>query len=334
VRDLHRHDSEARLFKTGDLARYLPDGSIECLGRMDQQLKIGRYRVEPEEIETVLRESSAVMEAVVDGRRHGPGDLILVAYVVAQPNSEFDQDELRRFLKRRLPDYMIPSAFVPLKILPIPPGGKVNRRALPDPHSIGVVPAKTFLPPRDRLEFQLAQIWQSVMNLKPIGVKDNFFELGGHSLTSVKLISEINKNLGIDLSITTIFAAPTIEELARIISAEGWLPPRNCIVEIRSGGSKPPLFLIGAGHRLLPYLKDQLNEDQPIYGLSFSGNVRKGNLSYDRDRDSSEVRGLYSQRAAEGSVLSRWIFFGRYHCVRNGASAEFSGREGRLTRSS
>ena len=170
---------------------------------------------------------------------------------------------------------MTPSAFVPLKILPVAPGGKVNRHALPDPRSIGVVPAQTFLPPRDRLEFRLAQIWQSVINLKPIGVKDNFFELGGHSLTSVKLISEINKNLDIDLSITTIFATPTIEELARIISAEGWSPPKNCVVEIRSGGSKPPLFLIGAGHRLLPYLKDQLNEDQPIYGLSFLGMFEK-----------------------------------------------------------
>ncbi|HEY7322509.1 MAG TPA: amino acid adenylation domain-containing protein [Candidatus Binatia bacterium] len=271
VHDPHCGDSAARLFKTGDLARYLPDGSIECLGRIDHQLKIRGHRIEPEEIESVLRKCPSVREAVVVSSELAAQNTILVAYIVAQPDTNFDQDELRYFLKRKLPDYMIPSAFIALGALPLTPAGKVNRRALPDPGSAGVHPTKSFLAARDRLELQLAQIWQSVMNLNPIGIRDNFFELGGHSLTSVKLISEINKHFGVELPLTTIFAAATIEEQAKIVRGEGWLPPRNCVVEIRPGGSKPPLFLIGAGHRLSPYLEDQLNEDQPIYGLSFVG---------------------------------------------------------------
>jgi amino acid adenylation domain-containing protein len=268
VRDPYNENPEARLFKTGDLARYHADGSLECLGRIDQQLKIRGHRIEPGEIEATLREHPAVRQAVVLGRESEPGagDMRLVAYLVVSQDI-VDQNELRSFLKRKLPDHLVPSAFVPLKALPIAPGGKVNRLALPPIDSKGCYLAKAFVAPRDRLEFQLAQIWQLLINVKPIGIRDNFFELGGHSLTTVKLVTEIKKQLGKDLPITAVFAAPTIEQLANVIRAEGWVPPKNCLVEIKPEGSKSPLFVISGGISLAAYL----DPDQPVYGLSFLG---------------------------------------------------------------
>jgi amino acid adenylation domain-containing protein len=267
VRDRYRRHSDERLFKTGDLARYLSDGNIEYLGRMDEQLKIRGHRVEPGEIEAALRDHPEVSQAVVVGREFVPGEMRLVAYVVTRHNRAWEQDQLRSFLMRKLPDYMVPSAFIPLEALPVAPGGKVNRQALPSPDSTACYPVKTFLAPRDRLELQLAQIWQSVINVKPVGVQDNFFGLGGHSLTLVKLLALIKTHLGVDLPVAAAFAAPTIEQLAKVIRERGWASPKNCLLEIRPGGSKPPLFLIGGGHALPSYL----GPDQPVYGLSFLG---------------------------------------------------------------
>lgn len=183
VRDPYSVDSEARLFKTGDLGRYLADGNIEYLGRIDQQLKVRGHRIEPGEIEATLLEHPAVRQAVVVGKEHAPGDTRLVAYLVTLRDIACDPKQLRSFLAQKLPDYMIPSAFVFLEALPIAAGGKVNRQALPPPGRTEAASVKTFLAPRDRLEFQLAQIWQSVINVSPIAITDNFFELGGHSLT-------------------------------------------------------------------------------------------------------------------------------------------------------
>jgi amino acid adenylation domain-containing protein len=273
VRDPYHENPEARLFKTGDLARYRADGSLECLGRIDQQLKIRGHRVEPGEIEATLREHPAVRQAVVLGRESAPGaeDMRLVAYLVVSQDIAFDQNELRDFLKRKLPDHLVPSAFVPLKALPIAPGGKVNRLALPPIDSKRRYLPKALVAPRDRLEFQLAQIWESLINVKPIGIRDNFFELGGHSLSTIKLVTEIKKHLGMDLPVTAVFAAPTIEQLANVIRAEGWTPPRNCLIEIRAEGSKSPLFLISGGYPLPLHF----DPDQPVYGLSFCGMFEK-----------------------------------------------------------
>ena len=267
VGDPYGRDLNARLFKTGDLARYLPDGNIEYLGRMDEQVKIRGHRIEPGEVEATLRVHPAVSQAVVIGREHLSGETRLVAYLVPRPGIVFDCNELRTFLLGKLPNYMVPSAFVPMKALPIAPGGKVNRKGLPPSNLSESYFGDTFVPPRDRLEFQLAQIWQSVINVKSVGISDNFFALGGHSLTTVKLIAETKKQLGIDISIASVFAAPTIEQLARVIRSEGWTPPRNCVTEVRPGGSKPALFVIGGEHALARYL----DQDQPIYGLSFLG---------------------------------------------------------------
>ena len=265
--DPYGPDSTARLFKTGDLARYLPDGKIEYLGRMDEQLKVRGHRIEPREIEATLEEHPAVSRAVVIGREHPCGETRLVAYLLIRSEAGFDRNELRSFLTRKLPNYMVPSAFVLMEVLPIAPGGKVNRRALPPPDWCESYLVDDFVAPRDRLEFQLAQIWQSVLNVKSIGMRDNFFALGGHSLTTVKLVAEIEGQLAIDIPIATVFAAPTIEQLARVVRSEGWTPPRNCLTEIQPGGSKPALFVIGGEHALARHF----DRDQPIYGLSIWG---------------------------------------------------------------
>jgi amino acid adenylation domain-containing protein len=264
-------DSGERLFKTGDWARHLGDGTIECLGRIDQQLKIRGHRIEPGEIEANLMEHPDVRQVLVIGREYAPEDMRLVAYLVTHPNVACDRGELRNFLARKLPDYMVPSAFVFLEGLPVAPGGKVNRQALPLPGPDECDSPKTFVAPRDRLEFQLAQIWQSVLNVRRVSVMDNFFGLGGHSLNTVRVVAEIKRHLGVDLPITAIFSAPTVERLADVIRAEGWIPPRNCLVEVRSAGSKPPVFTIGVEYGFVSYLDAQY----PVYGLSFSGMFEK-----------------------------------------------------------
>jgi amino acid adenylation domain-containing protein len=266
--DPYGKDSNARLYKTGDLGRFLSGENIEHLGRMDSQLKIRGHRIEPEEIEATLREHPEVTDALVAGMEFAPGDKRLAAYVVTRDTNASENDQLRSFLLRKLPEHMVPSAIVRLQALPIAPGGKVNRQALPVPGPRDCCSRKAFVAPRDRLELQLAQIWQLVIGLKSVGILDNFFELGGHSLTVIRVVAEIKKQLRIELPIAALFAAPTIEQLAGVLRSEGWAAPRNCIVEIKPGGSKPPLFFVGFGYSVL---QTYLDAEQPVYGLSLLG---------------------------------------------------------------
>ena len=268
IRNPHSADSDALMFRTGDLARHLPDGNIEWLGRIDQQVKIRGHRIELGEIEAVLSLHPAISQAVVVGRKDAVGETGLVAYVVVRKDAVCQVEELRQFLARKLIEYMIPSAFTFVETLPLTPSGKVNRRALPPPDLVGAEQVKTPVAPRERLEFQLAQIWERVLGVKRVGIGHNFFELGGHSLKAVRLLAEIEKELGVDLPLNAIFKAPTVERLASIIRDNGWLPPRNCVVEMRAGGFKPPLFLVHGGYSsLVKYLGD----DQPVYSLSLFG---------------------------------------------------------------
>ena len=183
----------SRLYKTGDLARYLPDGNIEFLGRIDNQVKIRGYRIELGEIETVLRQHPAVRETVVIAREDQPGDKRLAAYVVPDKKSTITTNDLQGFLKKKLPDYMIPSVFVHLDTLPLTVNGKVDHRALPAPDNNTPETGRTYVAPRNKLEIQLTEIWEKILGVHPIGVTDNFFDLGGHSLLAVQLTSEIKK---------------------------------------------------------------------------------------------------------------------------------------------
>jgi amino acid adenylation domain-containing protein len=192
----------ARLYKTGDLARYLPTGNIECRGRADHQVKIRGFRIELGEIESVLDQHGAVRESVVVTREELPGEKSLVAYWVAAEGQTISPSELRSFLKEKLPDYMVPSAFVALDALPLTPNGKVDRRALPDPGRTrsAVTSEETFEAPRTAVESLIAEVWQDVLQVDRVGVQDNFFDLGGHSLLSLQVLLRLEKQLRIRMS--------------------------------------------------------------------------------------------------------------------------------------
>ncbi|MEW5985067.1 MAG: amino acid adenylation domain-containing protein [Chloroflexota bacterium] len=202
-----------RLYKTGDLARWRPDGNIEFLGRMDHQVKVRGYRIELGEIEAVLTKHPAVREAVVVARQDSPGDKRLVAYVV--PSSQpLTTAELRDHLRRRLPEYMVPSAFLLLETLPQTPNGKVDRRALPAPTSLHLgLDTTAYVPPQTELERAIAAIWQEVLQLERVGLHDNFLDLGGNSLLMIQAHHKLQERLACNLSVIELFQYPTVEAL-------------------------------------------------------------------------------------------------------------------------
>jgi acyl carrier protein len=210
-------EPNARLYKTGDLARYLPDGNIEFLGRMDHQVKIRGFRVELGEIEAVLGQHPTVRETVVMAREDVLGEKRLVAYVVPNQAQAPPISELHHFLKEKLPEYMVPAAFVFLDALPLTPNGKVDRRALPAPDRSRPELGRTFVAPRTFVEEGLARIWAEVLRLERVGIHDNFFELGGHSLLATQVISRMCDAFQVELPLRSLFEAPTVADLAVIL---------------------------------------------------------------------------------------------------------------------
>src|SRR5438445_592708 len=206
----------ARLYRTGDLARFLPDGNVEFLGRIDHQVKIRGFRVEPAEIEAVLKQHPAVKQSVIVPFEDKSGEKRLAAYVVSA--KKLKAEELRAFLVYRLPDYMVPSAFVVLESLPLTQNGKVDLRALPSPEEAQAQPEREFVSPRNPEEEKLAGIWVEVLKLDRIGVTDNFFELGGHSLLATQIISRIRNTFRVQMPLHSFLETPTIAGLAEKIS--------------------------------------------------------------------------------------------------------------------
>ncbi len=206
-----------RLYRTGDLAKVLPDGSLEFLGRIDQQVKLRGFRVELGEIETILIEHPAVQQAVVRLCENPSGDKFLAAYLVSQPDQTASPGELREFLRIRLPDYMLPSAFIFLTALPLTPNGKVDRRALPQPVALGLGSDRPASESGTALERLLMQIWIDVLGVEQIGMQDNFFDLGGHSLLAFRVMNRIEEIFDSDLSLAILFGAPTFADFANAI---------------------------------------------------------------------------------------------------------------------
>jgi acyl-coenzyme A synthetase/AMP-(fatty) acid ligase/acyl carrier protein len=209
----------ARLYKTGDLARFLTNGQVEYLGRTDQQIKIRGFRIELGEVEAVLSQHPAIQHCVVAAREDKPGDKRLVAYWVAAEAEVPTSNELRQFLQQTLPDYMIPVAFIQLATLPLTPNGKVDRRALPQPDLSALHSSSNYIAPRTPLEQQLADIWAEVLQLEQVGIHDNFFELGGHSLLATQVVTRIQTICQINVPLRSLFEALTIERLAKYIEA-------------------------------------------------------------------------------------------------------------------
>jgi amino acid adenylation domain-containing protein/FkbH-like protein len=217
IPDPFRPDKGARLYRTGDLARRLANGDIEYLGRIDQQVKIRGFRIELGEIETVLTSHQDVRESVVIVGEDESGDKRLIAYLVPQNGQGPAIGELRTFLKERMPEYMVPSAFVTLEKMPLTSNGKIDRRALPEPETVRSVEENGFIAPRTPLEEEVAAAWKQILGLEQIGVKDNFFEIGGHSLMATRVIILLRANLGVNLSLRLLFENPTVESMASVL---------------------------------------------------------------------------------------------------------------------
>lgn len=262
----------ARLYKSGDLARYLPSGEIEFLGRRDDQVKIRGFRVELGEIEAALAKHPSVRELAVIAREDTPGEKRLVAYLAPVQGTKPTAAELRRNLQQHLPDYMVPSAFVFLDAMPLTPNGKIDRRGLPAPE-IEPGTEETAVT-TDALQLKLVRIWEDLLGKKPIGIRDNFFELGGHSLLAARLMHRTGQALGKTLPLAMLFQAPTIEQLAAVLRQDGWSRHWSSLVAIQPAGSHPPFFCVhGVGGNVLNFreLGALMGPDYPFYGFQAQG---------------------------------------------------------------
>ncbi len=260
-----------RLYATGDLVRYLPDGNVEFLGRADQQVKIRGFRIELGEIETVLAAHPRIREAAVLAREEGAAGKRLVAYAAtAGPAPEVG--EVREHMRSKLPDYMVPSAFVWLEALPLTPNGKVDRRALARLEAATAADVESYLAPRTTVEKALARMWAELLEVDPVGIRDDFFHLGGHSLLAIQVLSRVRRLFGVELSIRTLFESPTVEGLARSIGREQ---------EGRRAEAGPALSALARG-RELPlsfaqarlWFLDRLQPGSAIYNIPLAYRLR------------------------------------------------------------
>jgi amino acid adenylation domain-containing protein len=214
----------ARLYKTGDLARWLPDGNIEFIGRRDHQVKIRGFRVEPGEVEAALARYAAVRESVVMVSTDRSGSNRLIAYVVFHNQAAPPIAELRRFLRERLPEYMVPSVFIPINAIPLTPSGKLDRAALPKPEQISLDSGVPYVAPRSKIEEIISTVWQEVLDLKQVSVQANFFDLGGHSLSIIRVHNQLQERLQQTVSVVELFEHPTIRSLAEHLSQQQSTP--------------------------------------------------------------------------------------------------------------
>ncbi len=255
-----------RLYRTGDRARFLSDGNIEFLGRIDNQVKIRGYRIELGEIESVLGKHEHVRDVAVTAHEDAPGSKRLVAYIVTNNGVQPTVGEFHSYLKEQLPDYMIPSYFVFLERMPLTPNGKIDRKALPAPdQESAAVSAAEYVAPRTPIEQKLAQIWSQVLGIEKIGVNDNFFELGGHSLLATQLVSRIREEFDVEFPLRTVFEIPFIADMAKkidtaLVSERALEAP--AIVPVARDQQLPLSF---AQQRL--WFLDQLEPNSPFYNI-------------------------------------------------------------------
>jgi amino acid adenylation domain-containing protein len=300
------HNRCERLFKTGDLARYMPDGNIEFLGRLDNQIKIRGFRIELGEIEAVLNQHPGLRGAVVTAREDVPGEKRLVAYIVPNREPAPAIRELRSFLKEKLPDYMVPSAYVLLDSLPVTLNGKVDRRALADLGGTEQQGSTEYVAPRDETERVLTRVWSEALNLDRVGIDDDFFALGGHSLLAAKLFTRLDEEFGQLLPLSVLLSAPTIRSLAEHYRRVTDQEPNLSLVALRTTGTLPPIYAVpGMFGNVVGFaeLAKELGADQPFYGLQSIGldgarapldSIEEMAQLYIREIRSVQSRGPYS----------------------------------------
>jgi acyl carrier protein len=217
IADPFSKEEGARLYKTGDLGRWLADGNIEYLGRIDNQVKIRGYRIELGEIENVLQQTEGVKQAVVMAKADGNNSKKLVGYIIA--DGLFNKEAIIANLSQKLPAYMVPGVWIQMESLPLTPNGKIDRKALPDP-DISELLSNQYVAPRNEVEGKLEAIWQELLGVEKVGIHDNFFELGGHSLLAMKMVSYIERNLLLSIPINVLFQFTTISELSKYIATQ------------------------------------------------------------------------------------------------------------------
>ncbi len=264
----------ARLYKTGDLARWLPSGELEFAGRTDFQVKIRGFRVEPGEVEAALALHPGVRDVLVTAWEPREGDKRLAAYFVPSGNTAPTSTELRSFLRDTLPAYMVPAVFVKLSEMPLTANGKIDRKAVPVPSEVEAEVVDAQDRPQDELERKLTAIWESVMEIRPIGRTQSFFDLGGHSILAVRLMYGVEKSLGRKLPITALLEAPTVAGLAELMRRENWAPSWTSLVPIQPRGDKTPFFCVhGLGGTVLRFreLAALMGTSRPFYGLQAAG---------------------------------------------------------------
>jgi amino acid adenylation domain-containing protein len=271
-----------RLYRTGDLVRWRPDGTLECLGRVDNQVKVRGFRIELGEVEAVLSRHEAVRQCAAAAYERTSGNKVLVAYFEPKLGFSPAVGDLRMYLMKELPDYMVPSIFIAMDKLPLTANGKINRKALTIPSEQTIEVQGEFVAPRDHIEQVLAHLWAKVLRVTRVGLKDNFFDLGGHSLLAVRIVVEIEKLFQKRLPLASLLQAPTVGDLAEVLRSKNWKPSWSLLVPLRPGGSRQPLFLMHAhGGNVLEYyqLANCLEEGQPVYALQargLDGNIVRG----------------------------------------------------------
>jgi amino acid adenylation domain-containing protein len=279
------------LYRTGDFARYRPDGILECLGRNDNQVKVRGFRIELEEIESFLAKHPNVAAVAVKAWPDASGEKSLAAYIVVRSKPAPSAGELREFLHSSLPDYMVPSRFAELPQLPMTPNRKVDRNALPKPHDLGE--ANEFRAPRNTMERKLAAIWKEVLGVQKIGAHDNFFDLGGHSLLVAKLVRRIEIEFGCSLPMAAVFYAPQLDKLAERLQDSELARPR--VIPVQPHGSRTPLFWMGGGADIRPLI-EALGPDQPFFDVLLEFPNRYGRTPRFEQLASDVVRSLRAQQ--------------------------------------
>ncbi|HSD64176.1 MAG TPA: amino acid adenylation domain-containing protein, partial [Ignavibacteriaceae bacterium] len=303
IPDMFSRDGK-NLYRTGDLVKYNSEGKIQFLGRLDYQVKIRGFRIETGEIENVLNFHESIKQSLVTPVDNNKGEKTLTAYLVTASQNNFSVKEIRNYLKKKLPDYMIPSFFIKLDKFPLTPNGKIDRKKLPLPEH-KILSSVNHSVPRDELDIQLKLIWEKAFGVNNININDDFFEIGGHSLLAAQIFAQIRKILNKNLPLATLFRASTISRLADVIRENNWKPSWSSLVPIKLKGNKLPVFLIhGAEGNILLYkmLANYLSDDRPVYGLQSQGldgkspileNVREMAQKYIMEIKSVQPEGPY-----------------------------------------
>jgi len=303
----------ARFYKSGDLGKYRSDGVIEYLGRIDDQIKLRGFRIEPAEIESVLTKVPGVKQVAVALHELNPTDKRLIAYVVFGDgaNETLDAADLMKYLEERLPNYMVPSLVIRLKDLPLTANGKLDRSSLPLTQEN--IPSTTLLP-RDELELKLIVAWEHLLNVAPIGRRDSFFSLGGHSFLAVSLLQMIKEEFGQELPLSALFEEPTVEHLADLLRHHQRSERTSNIVQIQFSGKKPPIFFVHAvsGGALCYLPLARLIPDRPFFGLQ-SIDIEDREQSSDfsiEERASVYIESVRKVQARGPYLLGGWSFGG------------------------